>query len=150
MSQTRPHAQQNDFDAQRSTRKHQPSQAGLPSEYPLGLTARQRSVLQLQRTMGNAAVQRLLAAPNSPTLQRQDLPGLEPLHPEPAEAPVPPAPTTSGGGEERLTSQEWLAKVKDSTVILSNPMIGFSIGDTFSGFPAKVESFDFSAGGEAQ
>jgi hypothetical protein len=149
MSQRRPH-QHTDSDSQHSTRKHPSTDTnGLLPEFLDGLNARQRTVLQLQGQIGNAAVQRLLATLN-PTIQRQDLPGLEPLHPETAEAPVPAPPTTSGGGEERLTSQEWLAKVKDPTVIVTNPMIGFSVGNTFSGFPAQVQSFDFTVGGETQ
>ena len=144
MSQTRPNPQHSDSDHQRSTRKNQPSQGGWLPEYVGGLTARQRSVLQLQRTVGNAAVQRLLAATNSPTIQRNPLPGMEDLNAPTTAAPVDPAPAPDGG-EERLTSQEWLGRVENPQIIMQSPMIGFSVGDTFAGFPTSdVQTFDLS------
>lgn len=155
MSHTRPNPQHNESDQQRAARKKQPSAAGVSPEFAGGLNTRQRSVLHLQRTIGNAAVQRLLVAPQSRHIQRQDLSefGLGPANAstsDPSPTPTAAPTTQADGGEERLTSQEWLGRVQDSTVILSNPMIGFTVGDTFAGFPAKVESFDFSIGGEAQ
>jgi hypothetical protein len=97
--------------------------------------------------VGNAAVQRMLASSKAPNIQRQDIPGMEPFNAPTAQAPAEAAPpTTPDSGEERLTSAEWLGRVQNPTIIVQSPMIGFSVGDTFAGFPTtQVQAFDFNS-----
>jgi|GEM_PF-5130761 hypothetical protein len=110
------------------------------------LTHSQRNVLHLQRSIGNRATQQMLTGQSS--LQRAV--ELDEVQVSANDEPAPqPAPSNGGGnapaqpgGDGRMTKEEFFAQVKDSTVILTNPMIGFAVGDTFGGFPAKVESFD--------
>jgi hypothetical protein len=144
--------QHTDADSQHSTRK-QSQETGLQPEILVGLNAHQRSLIQLQRTIGNAAVQRLLAT-QPPMIQRQDLsqfglgsPNAESPssegEPAPAEQPTTQADTSN---QERLTSDEWLSRVKNPQIAVQSPMIIFTVGDTSAGFPTtSVQAFDFSA-----
>ena len=87
---------------------HKTEQAAVPSKRPSP-----KQVLQMQRTQGNQAVQRMLA-----NVQRQD--------PEPSAgtgAPAAGGPTTIGDGSAQITAKNGQVEITGSMVSINAPMV---------------------------
>lgn len=96
-------------------------------------TQLQRTILQLQRTHGNAAVQRMLAARGF-QVQRYEAGH----HSTRTDGPSPDA--DSAGGPPKYTEEEWVSMMSGEQVAIQNPMIMFRLGESLWAKPAKVYS----------
>lgn len=106
----------------------------IPSAGQVGHASQlQRTILQMQRTHGNAAVQRMLAARG---FQVQRLESGH--HSTRTDGPTPDA--DSAGGPPKYTEEEWVSMMSGEQVAIQNPMIMFRLGESMWAKPAKVYS----------
>ena len=96
-----------------------------------GEPALRRSVLQLQGAIGNAAVQRILRS-RLHRAQDAEWSGTN----ERGGGPEEMAPADQG--EERLTEEEWLGKVRNGAIYVSEPFISFRTDNSMLALPAKT------------